>query len=41
MIALADTMSRHLVAYFQNSARPTGVLKMEQMPDDDELAMIR
>jgi HK97 family phage portal protein len=40
-IALADAMARHLTAYFQNSARPSGVLKFEQMPDDDELANIR
>lgn len=40
-IALEDAMSRHLVAYFQNSARPSGVLQMQTMPDDDELAIIR
>jgi HK97 family phage portal protein len=40
-IALSDAMSRHLVAYFQNSARPSGVLELSQMPDDRELAIMR
>jgi HK97 family phage portal protein len=40
-IALEDAMSRHLVAFFQNAARPSGVLKLGQMPDDRELALIR
>jgi HK97 family phage portal protein len=40
-IALMDAMSRHLVGFFQNSARPSGVLKLDQMPDDDDLAKMR
>jgi HK97 family phage portal protein len=40
-IALMDAVSRHLVAFFQNQARPSGVLEMEQMPDDKELGLIR
>ncbi|MCU4184016.1 phage portal protein [Acidiferrimicrobium sp. IK] len=40
-IALMDALSRHLVAFFQNQARPSGVLEMEQMPSDKDLAMLR
>ena len=40
-IALMDAMSRNVTAFFQNAARPSGVLKMETMPDDKELAIIR
>lgn len=40
-IALMDAMSRHLTAHFQNGVRPSGVLRMEQMPDDVELAILR
>lgn len=40
-IALMDALSRHLVAFFQNSARPSGALKLAQMPDENELKLIR
>jgi HK97 family phage portal protein len=40
-IALMDAMSRHLVGFFQNQARPSGVLKMSQMPQEDELNLLR
>lgn len=40
-IALMDAMSRNVIAFFQNAARPSGVLKMATMPDDRELEIIR
>lgn len=40
-IALMDAMSRNVIAFFQNAARPSGVLEMETMPDDRELEIIR
>ena len=40
-IALMDAMSRNIVAFFQNGVRSSGVLKLPQMPDDKELALIR
>jgi HK97 family phage portal protein len=40
-IALMDAMARNLVAFFQNGVRTSGVLKLEQMPDDRELAVLR
>lgn len=40
-IALMDALSRHLVSFFQNAARPSGVLQMETMPDDRELGLLR
>lgn len=40
-IALMDAMSRNVIAFFQNAARPSGVLKLPAMPDDRELAIIR
>lgn len=40
-IALTDAMARHLTAYFQNQARPSGVLTMDQMPPESELKLLR
>jgi HK97 family phage portal protein len=40
-IALMDAMSRNIVAFFQNGVRSSGVLKLPQMPEDRELAIIR
>ena len=40
-IALMDAMSRNVTAFFQNAARPSGVLKLGTMPDDRELSVMR
>lgn len=40
-IALMDAMSRNAVAFFQNGVRSSGVLQLDQMPDDRELAILR
>jgi len=40
-IALMDAMSRNVTAFFQNAARPSGVLKLATMPEDRELATMR
>ena len=36
-----DAMSRNIVAFFQNGVRSSGVLKLEEMPNDRELAILR
>jgi HK97 family phage portal protein len=40
-LALHEAIQRHLVAYYANEARPSGVLQMERMPKPKDLEEIR
>jgi HK97 family phage portal protein len=39
--ALHDALQRHLVAYFENSARPSGVLKIQPGTNKDNIALMQ
>lgn len=40
-IALHNAIDRHLVSYYGNAARPSGILRLSQMPKDDDVERIR
>jgi HK97 family phage portal protein len=40
-IALHNAIDRHLVSYYGNAARPSGILKLNQMPKGDDVERIR
>jgi len=40
-IALHNAIDRHLVSYYGNAARPSGILKFERMPKGDEIERVR
>lgn len=40
-IALMDAMSRNAVSFFQNGVRTSGVLKLDSMPKEPELSLLR
>lgn len=39
--ALHDALQRHLVAYFQNSARPSGIMKLQPGANKDTIALVQ
>lgn len=40
-LSLHETIQRHLVAYYANEARPSGVLTVDRMPKDKDLEEMR
>jgi HK97 family phage portal protein len=40
-IALMEAINRHLINYYGNRARPSGIFKVQRMPDDKALAKMR
>jgi HK97 family phage portal protein len=40
-IALHNAIDRHLVSYYANAARPSGVLKLARMPKEEDVTRIR
>lgn len=40
-IALHNAIDRHLISYYGNAARPSGVLKLARMPKGDDVEKIR
>src|SRR5579872_3886613 len=40
-IALHNAIDRHLISYYGNAARPSGVLKVDKMPRKEDVDLIR